>query len=132
MFIKEEDGTLEVDEGSELFGFLSGALVDFHFEFPHVGHGDVAEEFWVGDTEDKLSDFPPFFNEFDVIDFGVGKVDRFHFAFSAGEDVTSHAPGKFDVVAKEAKFTNEIFAPQRVDGRAVEVNVNGLGKDHEL
>ena len=132
MFIKEEDGTLEVDEGSELFGFLTGSVVDFYFELPHVGHGDVAEEFGVGDTEDELADFPPFFDEFDVVDFGVGKVDRFHFTFSAGEDVAFHAPRKFNVLAEEAKFTNEIFASQRVDGRAVEVNVNGLGEDHEV
>ena len=55
MFIKEEEGTLEFDEGGKIFGFLAGAVVDFHFDFSHVEHGDVVKEFGVGNTEDQLA-----------------------------------------------------------------------------
>ena len=123
---------MEVDEGGEFFGFLAGAVVDFHFEFAHVGHGDVAEEFGVGDAEDELADLPPFFDELDVIDFGVGKIDGGHLAFAAGEDISFHAPGELDVVAEEAKFSDQVFATQRINGRAVEVDVNRLGEDHGI
>ena len=58
---------MEFDEGGKIFGFLAGAVVDFHFDFSHVRHGDVAKEFGVGNMEDQLADLPPFFDEFDVV-----------------------------------------------------------------
>ena len=55
MFIKEEEVTLEFDEGGKIFGFLAGAVVDFHFDFSHVEHGDVVKEYGVGNTVDQLA-----------------------------------------------------------------------------
>lgn len=57
---------MEVDVGGKIFGCLAGAVVDFHFDFPHGGHGDVPEEFRVENTEDQLANLLPFFDEFDV------------------------------------------------------------------
>ena len=52
---------MEVDVGGKIFGCLAGAVADVHFDFPHGGHGDVAQEFGVGNTEDQLANLPPFF-----------------------------------------------------------------------
>ena len=131
MGVEEEDGAFKVDEGFELFCFFTGAVVDLHDDFPHVGGGDVAEESGIGHTEDEAADFPPFFDQLDVLDRAIGEVDGLHFTFPSGEDVALHAPREVYVVGQEAEFANDFFLAEGVSGRAVEGDVDGVSEHYD-
>lgn len=126
--VEDEDGALEVDEAVEFHGFFTGALVDVHGEFSHFGGGDLTQEAGIGDAEDDLADFPPFFDEIDMFDLAVGEVDGLHFAFSSGEDVAFEPPGEFDMIGEEAELAHDFLASERVAGGDLEADVDGVGE----
>lgn len=128
--VEEEDGALEVDKAFQLFGFLTGALVDLHYDLPHFGDRDFTQEPGVGDTEDKLADFPPFFDELDVFDFSVREDDGIHLALPPGENVPFETPRKLHLLGEETELADDMFPAEGIGGRALEIDIYRVGEHH--